>query len=714
MRFRVLMVLVVICILLMGACSRSSNDILSLDANNQTNAIQPYSQLPPESLNSNHNLLGFWWVTIDSNNLTWTAKPVREATGHLNVLSWLEVSPCTNCFSITKIEQTPEKNLYVDVAIKHPYSTPNLTGFDVRGIAMFGGDEFFNEFGLRISSLMEGNPTLANADGHTTLYNPTTAGNGFSGYIKGKYAPTFATPTATLNGYKAYYSNPNRRYFSAGATLVNTYYIVKPPSLKTFTFGYAVDASWAKPTQPVTVPDSFPLTANCAEAYKIDAHLSNPLASTEGSKTTLTIDVYDWQGASTIGAVAVEAPYFWSGLKNATPTSGGPGTKRFTCQLVNEFGFVDSGEYPIVIRVLDTSSSPGALIDNIGWKVFLVPVIINHPPVCSASVSNYDPNIGESVTFKDTSTDLEGPSDLDESWWDWDNDGTWDEQGFEVNHSWSSAGVYKINHMVKDKAGAIDTLDSPIEIDVGLYITISEDLASKKIGTTYQYISMDKSYTNGTIINVEDTDGPWDFTTIGLSSLANTVKILSDTDSEVAGFVNNFNAATTHFVKSTNMYDPFFPTLYQAEYHYVVGNLLYIYGFHDPFLIGSSPFGPPHTAEYLVIPFPLTTATNYSFDINNPGFVLTYQVKTLGEGDVKVPYGGGKTYRCLLVRYKFNVSAADPLNGGTLNFAFISDSGIVVANVIAVNDPPIYNWNTSTNKINPSGMTLFQALNNIN
>ena len=85
----------------------------------------------------------------------------------------------------------------------------------------------------------------------------------------------------------------------------------------------------------------------------------------------------------------------------------------------------------------------------------------------------------------------------------------------------------------------------------------------------------------------------------------------------------------------------------------------------------------------------------------------------IGQGEVTVPYNGGSTFNCLLVRQRFSISSAEPLNGGHLNFAFVADNGLVVANVIAVNDPPDYNWNYSTNKINPSGMALFQALNEI-
>jgi len=312
------------------------------------------------------------------------------------------------------------------------------------------------------------------------------------------------------------------------------------------------------------------------------------------------------------------------------------------------------------------------------------------------------------VTFTDQSTDPQGQSDINESWWDWDNDTVWDEEGLVVTHSWATEGAYTVGHKVVDMSGAECTLNPPVTVDVGTIITLQEDLAMKAIGSKYHYISKDAPYASGSIINVADLDGPWDFTTVSLSSVTNEVDILGRNDPEVASFVDDFNPATTHFVKSIELYDPFFPVLYQAEFHYFPTNQLFVYGFYDPYAIGSSPFGPPDTAESLAIPYPLSMTTDYQFNINQPGFVLTYQVKTIGKGDVTVPYGGGTTYHCLLVRYKFSVTAPEPVNGGTLDFAFVDDSGLVVANVIAVNDPPNLNFTPANSII---GSALFQALN---
>jgi len=708
MRFRAtLFTLIALLFLLTSSCTTGSG------GSNLSAPVIPDAK-PTNSaatLQPGHNLLGYYIITLDSITGTSEVVPVRAVDMHLNVLQFLEFGPCFDCLSIANFVKLPNKDFQFDVVLLHPFPTPNLSGFDVRGIAMFGGDFSFPTFGLTASSIFEGNPELLNPDGHTTLYNPGTAGNGLQGYLKGKLAPNFAAPNATINGFKTYFSNANRRYFLAGDELSANFIITHPDSV--FTFGYAVDASWAKPTDPVTVPDSFPTTANSIEAYKIEATLNNPLALTAGSTATMTIDIYDWQGPTTIQSVSLEGPLLWDGVIDAVESAGGPGDKRFIADISNEFGFVDQGFYPVLVRVLDTSSSPGALIDNTAWRIVKVQVILNHAPTCMAEVSNIEPDPDEEVTFTDTSTDPEGLTDIVESWWDWENDGTYDEEGSVVNHSWPAAGIYQVNHKVIDAANAWDELDATLNLDVGLYITLQEDFDSKPMDRVYTYQSMDSSYSSGAVVNVDDLDGPWDFTTIGLAVGPNKVTIINDADAEVAGFVNDFNQATTHFSKFENMLDPFFPALYQAEYHHFPSQKLYIYGFHDPYIIGSSPFGPPDTVDSLAIPYPLTISTDYQFNINVTGFVLNYTVKAIGEGDVTVPYGGGTTYHCLLLIYRFNVSSAEPVNGGTLTFAFITDGGLTVANVIAVNDPPIYNWNSSSNKINSSGMALFQALDTI-
>jgi hypothetical protein len=705
MRFKALnLLIIVVALFVLNACSSNSQNPV-----NPTVQPATVAQTAADGSQPGHYLLGYLAGTIDPTNGTYELEPVRLADIHLNILKFLDFGPCTTCFKITNIQVLPNHDISVDFTLTHPFPTQytDLTIFDTRGIIMFDGDESFPEFGKDVPQISQGNPILSNADGFTSLFNPSTEGNGFFGYLKGKIAPDGAPPTANLNGYKVYYNSTNRRYLLAG-TVETATYLVKPPTSGTFTFGYAVDCSWDIPTQPIVVPNSFPITANCLEAYKIETSLNHGLATALNATATLTVDVYDWQGAATILAVDVEGPYFWTGIKSGAAVAGGPGDKRFEVELINANNVVPAGDYPILIRVTDTESHPGELIDNIAYQLINVPVNINNSPVCSASVDKPEPGTGETVTFTDTSTDLDGATDIVESWWDWENDGVWDEEGSVVGHSFSANGIVYVNHKVKDAAGAEASLSDPMEFDIGMYITLPEDFDYKQPGMAFQYEALDTNYNSGAVINLDDTNGPWDFTTIGLNTEDDWRRIIDVTDPEVAGFVGNFNSNTTHFVKFENIFDPLFSLLYQAEFHYFTGNLLYNYGFYEPTIVGSAAFNPP--ADTLAVPYPLSISTNYSFIKDNPGFYLDYTVKAIGRGNVTVPYGSGTTYDCLLVRYRFSVTADPPLQGGFLNFTFITDDGLVVAQVIAINMPPTYNWNTSMNSIYPDGDASFQAL----
>jgi hypothetical protein len=215
---------------------------------------------PSESsfVETSHQLWSYQLVHVDLSGLAGARSeiiPLRQVSSHFNVLSWLEQSPCGNCVKITKIQPSGNGTLLVDVELQHPFINLNLTGFDVRGIVMFNASHSFPESGLTISDRSLGDGELVNADGYTSLYNPTTIGHGFEGYLKGKLSTT-QVPDATLNGYKRHIS-PNignsRNYFLAGDKVTATYEIDMPDG--PFVFGYAVDASWAPPIhKPVQNP----------------------------------------------------------------------------------------------------------------------------------------------------------------------------------------------------------------------------------------------------------------------------------------------------------------------------------------------------------------------------------------------------------------------------------------------------------------------------
>lgn len=215
-----------------------------------------------------HSLWGFYRIRVDPTRDVTEIVPVRDASIHWNVLKWLEQGPCTTCLKITKAVPSGNGTVLIDIQIKHPFPNPNLTGFDVRGIAMFAGSwQFLTK---AVPDRLQGDGELVNADGFTALYNTYTEGegpDGMQGYVEGKMAHHFYW-LATLNGFKRHVSDDpenTRNAFYAGDSVTATYEIDMPDDPLMFEFGYAVDASWATPlVKPVTDPmTDFGPDANC-------------------------------------------------------------------------------------------------------------------------------------------------------------------------------------------------------------------------------------------------------------------------------------------------------------------------------------------------------------------------------------------------------------------------------------------------------------------
>jgi len=276
---------------------------------------EPSAESGNDNGQAGHYLWGFYWIACDPAKDIIEVVPSRQVSGHWNVLKWLEQGPCLNCVSIPHMEDSDHGTKLVDVKIKHPFSNANLTGFDVRGIALFNGSHTFPDSGLVMPERWEGDGELINADGYTTLYNWDTMGSGpggLQGYIKGKFASA-TIPDADLNGYKRFMLidlDNVRNIFYAGSELTRLYDIDMPDTA--FIFGYAVDANWAPPiNKPVDDPDTdFGPDANCPEPYRIDG-VEQPIGSgltPDGGSTKVVIDIYDDQGKYSYKAPIVESP----------------------------------------------------------------------------------------------------------------------------------------------------------------------------------------------------------------------------------------------------------------------------------------------------------------------------------------------------------------------------------------------------------------------
>ena len=348
-----------------------------------------------------HYLWGYQEILIDPNALTSQVLPDRGATDHWNVLKWLEQSPCSNCLRVTGIVPTPKQTLQVSVEIIHPFPNSNLTGFDVRGIAMSFGSCTFPVSGLVTSSRLANQAELVNADGFTHLYYPTTMGSGpgeLQGYIQGKFA-TIPYANTTLNGYKRLISPGaanTRNAFYAG-TSINTIFELYKPSGQ-FILGYAVDACWAPPTKnPVQNPiTDFPPEANCPEPWRVDVS-ETPVGiglTDQGGQTKLTINVYDWQGKLSYYAPWLECPNLFDGKQYATFLQDGNGFTQFTATVENK-KLAANGWYKCLVGVKDTAEDTApSWLDLTAYQIHELGVGMQAPGIVTGfQASDGDPSL---------------------------------------------------------------------------------------------------------------------------------------------------------------------------------------------------------------------------------------------------------------------------------------------------------------------------------
>jgi hypothetical protein len=321
----------------------------------------PVTKIPGSSP-TGHQLWGYWIIHSENPDKPLEVIPARQALMHLNIINFLESSSCSDCLKFAFAGDGPDGSKNIDVTIKHPpyLNKTNFTGFDVRGITILNGSKYFAESGLTMSLSELGDGELINADGYTTLHNPETLGNGIEGYIKGKFASS-ELPNATLNGYKRHVTEEAdniRNAFYAGKISTVTYQIKFPSG--PFTFGYAIDASWAPPIKkPVEDPmKDFGPEANCAEAWKISVQQVEISAGlTEiGGRSELIIDVFDWQGADTISTVKVECPELYDGNVAAQFVENYSDHSEWQIIITNP-KFADPGTYQCLIKVEDTENT---------------------------------------------------------------------------------------------------------------------------------------------------------------------------------------------------------------------------------------------------------------------------------------------------------------------------------------------------------------------
>ena len=320
------------------------------------------SDITQEShMSESHRLLGWFEIRADASSGITEVTRVRAAAGHMNVTNFLEDSPCDNCLRIESMRKEPDGTWLADVTVEHPFSNPDFTAFDVRGIVMFTSGLEFPSTGVRIASVLLGDGELLNPDGFTALYNPTTGGNGIEGYYPGDMAPS-VNPESTVNGFKRHVTTDSsnwRNALYAGDSSTVTYHLSFPDH--PIIFGYAIDASWVEPlTSPVEDPiTDFPMEANCPEGWKIEIAVlpvGNGLTS-EGGSAILRIDVYDWQGYDGGNPPVVECPALFDGVIEAEFVEEANAYTRYTALVENQ-KLAYGGDFPCLIRRETVENDP--------------------------------------------------------------------------------------------------------------------------------------------------------------------------------------------------------------------------------------------------------------------------------------------------------------------------------------------------------------------
>jgi len=329
---------------------------------------------------SNRVLFGAWIMNVSEDLSTVTPVPLRSSEGHLNIRTFLENGPCTNCLQIVGVTPQGPGKLDVDVRISHPFpGVDQFTGFDVRGTVIFNQTSLWPASDLSWSSAEEGGGELLNPDGWTNLFNPVDFVQGiddptFLTYQQGKFAKNLDSPSQ-LNAFKAFYIEPDRRPFFTSDAITKTYSLQLPAGV--FQFGYVVDGCWEIPdvNPPQNVPEDFPVEANCPEPYRLSVSVDDAI-SVSGGIATCDIQVYDWQGTSTISTVSLECPDLFEGTKDAFLDQNFGTISFWMLQFENELD-APEGFYPALVRVDDVNEDP--LLGPVS-AYWITSVEVNPPP----------------------------------------------------------------------------------------------------------------------------------------------------------------------------------------------------------------------------------------------------------------------------------------------------------------------------------------------
>ncbi len=334
-------------------------------------------------------LWGMYEIAIDGVTGNCEIVPLRGAMFNCNVVKFLQ--PPSAPIHLLTLNFNPGSDfttghLDLDITLQHPFIGLNkFRGFDVRGIVMGDGSIPFH---FDPSALRAGpdDLTLENPDGFTRWWNPTefTSYDTILGYTQGAKAPSTFTATAIVNPYKYFADDldsdspltdidlDNRGTFSVDPGINTRRYILQFPAGSTgnpiYHFSYAIDASWALPSDEFTPdypPEAFPPEANTQEAWRVTLDDEGTTAwyineDANGGSLQLAVEIFDWQGAfqpsgvaGEVAAIHLDCPLLSTPVDLtalAIPEPAGPGSSVWSAE-ISDIILNDAGTFECWVAV---------------------------------------------------------------------------------------------------------------------------------------------------------------------------------------------------------------------------------------------------------------------------------------------------------------------------------------------------------------------------
>ena len=318
----------IVCIFISFACSNGSNPSVPDDPAISESGIMSQKV-------DTRGVFGAWDVVIDKSTMTAEMLPARNARAigdiyDADLTQFLEVSPCSNCVTITNVSIDGNDNLNVTFRMRHPFANaaarPDLHGFDVRGIFILSSTVTDSNIGVMMPST-----TVEDASYSTLLLNP----DGYTSHFDelptdDRYFIGGTNVTGNLNPFLRYFEDYTMPVFDPAAPQgYNVMPVGSADYDRTAVFGdfgsnllqfyfvadvaYGQSAVFANRMNPQYYIPAFNRTEPWRAEYWIENNLLDKYDDT--STADVVVQVFDWQQGATVDA-AYPDPGNLSGIPN--------------------------------------------------------------------------------------------------------------------------------------------------------------------------------------------------------------------------------------------------------------------------------------------------------------------------------------------------------------------------------------------------------------